>query len=84
MESQQQPVEVVQRYIMSWTAYVRPVIVFLIMFAIGYALINVNGWLGGIFMAFWIGLFVVQVFTIRSVVLYTDDQGVWVYSGIFP
>lgn len=84
MESQQQPAEADQRYAMSWTAYVRPVIVFIIMVGIGYALTNVNGWLGGIFMAFWLGLFVVQILTIRSVVLYTDDKGVWVYSGIFP
>lgn len=84
MESQQQPAETGQRYTMSWTAYVRPAIVFLIMFGIGYALTNANGWLGGIFMAFWLGLFIVQVLTIRSVVLYTNNQGVWVYSGIFP
>lgn len=84
MESQQQPAEIVQRYALSWTAYVRPVIVLFIMFGIGYALTNLNGWLGVFFIVFWFGLFVIQGLTIRSVVLYTDDQGVWVYSGIFP
>ncbi|MEW9572775.1 hypothetical protein ABQJ54_13535 [Rhodanobacter sp. Si-c] len=84
MGSQQQPVGIGQRYTVSWVAYVRPAIVFLIMFGIGYVLIDVNGWLGGIFMAFGLGLLIVQVLTIHSVALYTDDQGVWVYSGIFP
>jgi hypothetical protein len=84
MESSQPPAETVQRYAMSWIAYVRPVVVFLVMFGIGCALTNVHGWLGAIFMAFWLGVFIVQFLTIRSVVLYTNDQGVWVYSGIFP
>ncbi len=84
MESPQQAVDVSQRYRMSWTAYVRPTIVFLIMFCIGFILNIANGWVGGTFMAFWLGLFIVQALTIRSVVLYTNDQGVWVYSGIFP
>ena len=84
MESQQKLGNEYQRYTMSWTAYVRPTVVFLVMLGIGYALTNVNGWFGGIFMAFWLGLFMVGVLEIRSVALYTDAQGVWVYSGIFP
>lgn len=84
MESQQQPGNTEQQYTMAWTAYVRPVIVCLIMLSIGSALTGLNGWLGGIFMVFWLGFFTVQILTIRSVVLYTNDEGVWVYSGIFP
>jgi hypothetical protein len=72
------------RYTKSWTAYIGIVVVFLIMSGIGYALTNVNDWLGGIFILFSFCLFIVRVLTIRSVVLYTDDEGVWVYNGIFP
>jgi hypothetical protein len=84
MESQQLPDEAGARFTKSWTAYLRPAILFLIMLLIGIALTNVNGWLAALFILPGLALFVVQALTIRSVVLYTNDQGVWVYSGIFP
>jgi hypothetical protein len=84
MESQQQPSTYVERYRMSWTAYVRPIIGFLFMAAIGIVLANFKFWVGAVFILFWLGLFIIQMLTIRSVVLYTDEHGVWVYRGIFP
>lgn len=84
MESQQQPTNTGERYRMSWTAYVRPIIVLLVFSLVGYLLTAVNIWFGVIFILFWLGLFTIQVLTIRSVILFTDEQGVWLYSGIFP
>ncbi|GHC38018.1 hypothetical protein [Aidingimonas halophila] len=37
MESMQRPNEPGERFIMSWTAYVRPIVVFLVMVMIGLA-----------------------------------------------
>ncbi|WP_275289456.1 hypothetical protein [Halomonas elongata] len=84
MESMQQPSEVGERFTMSWTAYVHPIIVFMVMVVIGLALTGIRDWLGAIFILFWLAVCVVQILTIRSIVLYTDAEGVWVYRGIFP
>lgn len=84
MESPKVPDDTGAHYRMSWTAYVKPGITFIILSLVSLTLISVVGWYGGVFMLFWLGLFVVQILTIRSVVLYMDEQGVWVYSGIFP
>ncbi|MDT8893301.1 hypothetical protein RSO41_01425 [Halomonas sp. I1] len=84
MESVQQPNELGERFTMSWTAYVRPIIIFLVMVVIGLALTGTRDWLGAIFILFWLSVCVVQILTIRSIVLYTDAEGVWVYRGIFP
>lgn len=84
MESSQQPSSAHAEYKMSWTAYVRPVIVFLVMLLVGLALIGVNSWIAGAILTLAFGLFVFNVLSIRSLVLYMDDHGVWVYSGILP
>lgn len=84
MESSQQPLSAHAEYKMSWTAYVRPVIVFLVMLLVGLALIGVNSWIAGAILTLAFGLFVFNVLSIRSLVLYMDDHGVWVYSGILP
>jgi hypothetical protein len=84
MESPQQPTSTHAEYKMSWTAYIRPVIVFLVMLLIGVALLGTSVWFAATIIAAAVCLFVFNVLSIRSLVLYTDDRGVWVYSGILP
>ena len=83
-ESNTLPNGVHASYRMSWVAYVRPVLVLLITLGIGTALFKASIWLGIIGCAAAISLFVFNVLSIRSVRLYTDDLGVWVYRGILP
>jgi len=71
-------------YRMSWVAYVRPVLVFLVTLVIGIALFKVSAWLGVIGCTAAIGLFAFNILSVRSVHLYTDDIGVWVYRGVLP
>ncbi|WP_445369235.1 hypothetical protein ACH5Y9_08230 [Methylomonas sp. BW4-1] len=85
MESSQEPQNVYASFAMAWTAYVRPVIVFLVMSSIGTALFA-NGYktAGVIVCLVALALAAFQVLSIRSVILYTNEDGVWVYSGILP
>ena len=41
-------------------------------------------WLGVAVLLLSVGYFVYRFLAIRSLILYTNDQGVWVYKGIFP
>jgi len=61
----------------SWTAYVGPLLILLILFLIS---ISFHLLLGVIPAA----LAVLAILNIRSVELYINDDGVWIYSGIFP
>ncbi len=85
MESSNKPNDVHKNYRKAWTAYIRPLVVFVIIVSIGVALIS-NGFpvAGPVLCAFAVGLLGIQILTIRSIVLYTNDHGVWVYRGIFP
>lgn len=71
-------------YRMSWTAYIRPAVVLFFMSSIGLVLANFNGWLAFAVVAAAAGWFTFNALTIHSLLLYTDDHGVWVYSGILP
>lgn len=73
-----------QRYRKSWTAYVAPTLVLLVFVGIGIGLAHFSDWLGGAFIVFWTALFLWGVFENRAVVLYTDEHGVWVRSGLLP
>jgi hypothetical protein len=84
MESQALPTTANTSYRMSWTAYIRPTLIFLIvmLFAVGApATIGPIGWLVPPVV---IGVYAVRIMTLRSVVLFLDEEGVWVFSGIFP
>lgn len=92
MEAREIPAETHAQYRMSWIAYLGPVVGFLLMVAVGVALlvydriaaIGVLSWIGVAIIAIALILFIYRVLMIHSVVLYTDDHGVWVYSGILP
>jgi hypothetical protein len=71
-------------YKMSWTAYVRPLIIFLILALVSSPLFQASTLFGSIYLVLIVAFFAYQILTIRSLYLYTDDDGVWVYSGILP
>lgn len=84
MESPHHPSTAHASFKLSWTAYVRPSIVFIVMLMIGIALIGASAWFGALFLTFATGLFLFRILSLRTLLLYTDDHGVWVYSGILP
>lgn len=71
-------------FVCAWTAYVRPTIYFLIFIAVGYLMATMFWVAGTVWMVLALALFAYNVLTIRSVRLYTDDEGVWMFAGIFP
>lgn len=61
----------------AWTAYIAPALISLVLFSI---LTSIH-WLLGIFPILFA---VYSVLMIKSYFLFLDDEGVWLYSGIFP
>ena len=84
MESPNQPINIHASYKMSWTAYVKPVFIFLFLLIISSSFSSYSLKFSAFIFIISLCLFVFQILTIRSVNLYTDDDGVWVYSGILP
>lgn len=84
MESSQEPGVTHENYRMAWTAYIRPLVVFAVIYSIGFALNSNYSTIGIAFCVFAVVLLAIQILSIRSVRLYTNNEGVWVYSGIFP
>lgn len=69
-------------YTLSWLAYIKPVIIFLILVLIAF-------WFKTLSMRITITsialvLLIYQIAFRHSIILYTDDDGVWVQRGIFP
>ena len=85
MESSHKSQSTHSSYKMAWTAYIRPFIVFVFISLIGPS-VYVDGFhTAGMFICiFAVVLLIYQVLSIRSILLFTDDEGVWVFSGIFP
>jgi hypothetical protein len=90
METSAPPTDVHSSFRKSWVAYIGPVFSLLVLGAIAIATQYFlrdqpfGIWIVIAIVVVAIGLFVFNVMTIRSVLLYTDDHGVWVYSGILP
>lgn len=92
MEAREIPAETSAQYRVSWIAYLGPVFGFLLMVAVGVALLVVDQfaavaalpWIGVAIIAVALIIFIYRVLMIHSIVLYTDAHGVWVYSGILP
>ncbi|MGO1845617.1 MAG: hypothetical protein ACTHZZ_04340 [Halomonas sp.] len=74
----------INQYRLSWLAYIRPLLMFVVMLFVSFLFgaIHVAVVYGGI--AFSLAVLVYQIMVVRSVVMYTDDEGVWVYSGVLP
>jgi hypothetical protein len=84
MESPHRPTTAHATYRMSWTAYVPHVLVFFMLMPVGILLFRVSVWLAAAVIVLALGLFSYKLLSIRSLLLYTDDHGVWVYRGILP
>jgi len=74
----------VKEYTLSWTAYIRPVLVLLVFYLIARWLYAWKPAVGVALFVVWTVVFVLQVLSIRAVSLFIDPEGVWVQSGIFP
>lgn len=83
IENQQAGERIGNSYKLSWLAYIRPVVVLLVLLAVASAF-GVGSPVSLVIAAVALALFVYQVLYLRSVVLYTDDDGVWCYAGILP
>jgi hypothetical protein len=83
-ESSQKPTHTDASFTKSWTAYFTATLIFLLMALVSGTLFYMNQWLGMSFLLLSLGIFIYQVLMIHSYLLYTNEHGVWVYSGIFP
>lgn len=85
MELNSQSVDSYKEFISSWVAYVGSVLILLVAIVIGLAIYHSTPTgVGVTYFVIIFGLFILRVSLIRSIKLYTDDRGVWVYRGIFP
>lgn len=69
----------------SWTAYVRVVLISVVLFFVVTPLAwSTSAIAGGVVLAASLAFVVYQFLLLKSFHLYFDDVGVWVYSGILP
>jgi hypothetical protein len=69
----------------SWTAYVRPVFInVLLALVLVPAVWSASMLASGILFALLAGVLVYRCLSLKSYHLYFDEHGVWVYSGILP
>lgn len=71
-------------YVVSWTGHVRPTIITLVFIAIGLAIASAMPLVGIAWIIGWVALYVYGFLVRRSLKLYADDTGVWVFQGILP
>ena len=73
------------RYRISWTAYIGMFLLLLLGLAAGLAVYEYLHPLTGLAICSLVALFFLhRVLMMYSVMLYIDDDGVWVYQGVFP
>ena len=73
-----------EEYKLSWLAYLQVTVVFMILAALAVSLAALNQALGVIAVFAALALYAYQVVYLRSMVLFTNDDGVWLYRGILP
>nr|BCT99732.1 hypothetical protein [uncultured bacterium] len=71
-------------YRLSWIAYIRAVVVFFLLSALGVALGAVHQSLSVVAVVVSLAIFAYQVLYLRSMILFTNDDGVWLYRGVLP
>lgn len=94
MEFLDKPKEFYQAYRKSWLAYLGPLIELAIFCAVAYGCFLLKWdyvywqkyrlWIVAGLPVIGLFLSILQILNIRSVFLYTNEDGVWVFSGIFP
>ncbi len=68
----------------SWVAYLKPVGVSLLALLVTIGVTQANIWASLVLALLILTYAAYQIFMLRSIQLYTDLDGVWVYRGIFP
>ncbi|MCE7525747.1 hypothetical protein [Alloalcanivorax xenomutans] len=73
-----------EQYRLSWVAYVRPVVLFLLFGALSVFMMTVDLRVGIPFLIAVTGWLIYSVLSLKSIVLFMDEEGVWIHSGILP
>lgn len=73
-------------YNLSWVAYFRPVLTTMLAVVVSFYIAEMmeRQWLVGVIVAIAFICLAYQVLYIRSVKIYIDDKGVWLYQGVLP
>lgn len=73
-------------YTLSWLAYVRPLIVSVVIGVVGLIIAGIaeRQWLIGAAVIIAIAWLIYQVMYLRSIKLFANDSGVWIYQGVLP
>lgn len=71
-------------YGISWLAYVAPTLVWLLVAGIGAVMVVYYVVVGAAVMVIATAVYVYQFMLLRSVRLYADEMGVWMFRGILP
>jgi len=72
------------QYGLSWLSYLRPLFFFSVMVLLSHLVgsFNINIFYVGSVLAFlWL---IYNLLMLRSIVLFTNEDGVWVFKGVFP
>ena len=75
-----------KQYRLAWVAYLRPLVLFGVMLFLAFLLGGLGGNVAVIYggAALAVAVLVYNIMVLRSVVLFINDEGVWVYSGVLP
>ncbi len=85
MQDSQRPISADVVFRKSWVAYLGPTIAFVIALGMGVAMCLDTAWQGGVpLMLISAAAYGYVVAERRSVALFVDAHGVWVYRGILP
>jgi hypothetical protein len=71
-------------YRISWTGHIAPTIFTLIFISIGLAIASRWPVVGTIWIALFLALYVYGFLVRRSLKLYADTDGIWVFQGVLP
>lgn len=69
---------------LSWVAYIRPLIVFFLLSGLGIVLGALNQSMSVVAVIAALLFFIYQVLYLRSMTLFTNDDGVWLFRGVMP
>lgn len=83
-EIQDQDSEYFHEYRLSWVAFIQPFFVFLVLCLLSIFLVAVSDWLCLVGVIGALTLFIYHVLLLRTVVLFTNSQGVWMFRGLLP
>lgn len=72
------------RFRLSWVSYLRPLLVLPILLGITFLLAGFHESIIYVGSAFAVLLTIYKMALLKSTYLFVNDEGVWVYSGIFP